>query len=144
MSNVIYIELTAQSGGILIALPVGDIEYHQPYDLVKVQYATDVRDNIKDSKFFSQHPISELPESITEMFDYKRYAENAICFYKEIVQGPDKLKIASKVINKLATAVQDYNELMREFTPSIDQLRKIQQIKENLKEVKELSEEALK
>ncbi len=145
MSNVYYIELSGQGDRLLLAIPIGDINYSQPFDLVRVQYDRDVMDNIHDSKFFTKHSIAELPEEITTVFDYKNnWKEFAVCFYKEIVQGPDKLKIAAKVINKLATAVQDYNELMREFTPSIDQLRKIQQIKEDLKEVKELSEEALK
>ena len=62
MSNAIYIELTSQGDKLVIAIPIGHIGYHQPWELVRVQYGADAVANIRDSKFFSKHPISELPK----------------------------------------------------------------------------------
>ncbi len=90
MSNVIYIETTAQVGNLLIALPVGDIEYHEPYKIVKIANGREVIRDIRDSKYFTRHLMSELPESINEMFDYKRYKDHAYCFYKEVIQDAKK------------------------------------------------------
>ncbi len=85
-SNTIYLELS-HPRQLLIALPVGDINYYDPYTFAKVEYSHDILDDITDSKFFTKHSIDELPDGVKDIFEWKhRYAERAKCFYTETLQ----------------------------------------------------------
>lgn len=142
MSNVIYIELISSGDKLVIAVPVGDIGYHQPYSIVRVQHGTDIVADIRDSKFFTRHPISELPKEIIEDFDWRRkYHDNAVCFYKEIVQGDNFRKQATECMRLSMEVIDEYNVLLQNLPTNDIVLNKLPEIKEKLKRVLDVSKQ---
>lgn len=141
MSNAIYIETTAQAGGMLIAFPVGDLNSHQPYRLVKVHYGREAVRDILDSKYFTKHNLSELPSDITEMFEYKKVSDHAYCFYKEIVQGDDFKKQATECMRISMEVIDEYNILLQNLPASDIVSNKLPEIKQKLQRVLEISKQ---
>lgn len=142
MSNAIYIELISSGDKLVIAVPVGDIGYHHPYSIVRVQHGTDIVADIRDSKFFTRHPISELPKEITEDFDWRRkYHDNAVCFYKEIVQGDNFRKQASECMRLSMEVIDEYNLFLQHMPTHAALIKSLPDIKEKLKRILEISKQ---
>jgi hypothetical protein len=85
-TNIYFIRLENPTA-LIVALPIGDINYYEPFILEKLQYSKELIVEIEKSKFFEQFQLKELPKGVTDMFNWKHeFAERAIYFYKEIVQ----------------------------------------------------------